>query len=61
MIKKSENVMKERNVLITKRTDAIKGIASYCNVKVLNFFNPELQLKDIESLLKVSYQIYLLN
>ena len=55
MIKKSENVMKERNVLITKRTDAIKGIASCCNVKVLNFFNPELQLKDIESLLKVSY------
>ena len=36
----------------TKRAHAFKGYASSCNVKVLNFFSPEIQPKDTESLIK---------
>ena len=35
-----------------KREHAFKGFASTCNVKVLNSFNPELQLKYTESAFK---------
>ena len=44
--------MNEKNVKITKRAYAFKGCASTYNVEILNFFNPELQLKDTESAIK---------
>ena len=44
--------MDEKNAEITKRSHAYKGYASTYNVKILNSFNPELQLKDIESAIK---------
>ena len=44
MIKKSENVLKEKN--------AFKGYASSYNVEILNSFYPKLQLKDTESAIK---------
>ena len=37
---------------VTKREYAFKGFASTYNVKILNSFNPELQLKDTESVIK---------
>ena len=47
--KKTENFLNKNNVKITKRSHAFKGYASSYNVKILNSFNPELQLKDTES------------
>ena len=44
--------MNEKNIKITKREHAFKGYASTFNVEILNFFNPEPQLKDIESAIK---------
>ena len=38
---------------ITKQKHAFKGIESTYNVKILNAFNPELQLKDTESAIKL--------
>lgn len=35
-----------------KRSHAYKGCASTYNVKLLNSLNPELQLKDTESIMK---------
>ena len=35
-----------------KQEHAFKGFASTYNVEILNFFNPELQLKDTESAIK---------
>ena len=37
---------------VTKHEHAFKGYASTCNVEILNFFKPELQLKDTESAIK---------
>ena len=37
---------------ITKQVHSLKGFASSYNVKVLNSFDPELQLKDTESAVK---------
>ena len=44
--------MNEKNIKITKREHAFKGYASTFNAEILNFFNPEPQLKDIESAIK---------
>ena len=44
--------MNEKNVHITKREHVFKGYKSTYNVEILNFFNPELQLKDTESAIK---------
>ena len=44
--------MNEKNVKITKRSHVYKGYVSTYSVKILNFFNPELQLKDSESAIK---------
>ena len=52
--------MNEKNVKIPKREHAFKGYASTYNVEILNFFNPELQVKDTESAIK-SKLIELLN
>ena len=35
-----------------KRAHALKGFASTYNVDILNYFNPEQQLKDTESAIK---------
>ena len=49
--KKSENILKEKNVKITKQAHAFNGyVSSY--VEILNSFNPELQLKATESAIK---------
>ena len=37
---------------MTKQEHAFKGFASTYNVKILNPFNPELELKDTESTIK---------
>ena len=49
VIQKSENLLNEKNVKITKQTHASKGFASSYNLEILNSFNPEQQLKDTES------------
>ena len=49
--KKSKTFLKE-NVKTTKRYHAYKGYASTYSVKILNYFNPELQLKGTESAIK---------
>ena len=38
---------------ITKQKHAFKGFESTYNVTILNAFNPELQLKDTESAIKL--------
>ena len=50
--KKSKNILKEKNLKITKRAHAFKGHASTYNVESLNSYNPELQLKDTEFVIK---------
>ena len=51
-MKKSEKFLNEKNLIITKRAHALKGFASTYNVDILSSFNPELQLKDTESVIK---------
>ena len=50
--KKSEYFLNEKKKKITKREHAFKGYVSTYNVEILNSFNPELQLKEIESTIK---------
>ena len=50
--KKIENFFNEKNVKVTKRKNAFKGYASTYIVETSNSFNPELQLKDVESAIK---------
>ena len=45
--------MNEKNLKITKQKHAFEGFESTYNVKILNAFNPELQLKDTESAIKL--------
>ena len=52
MIQKSEHFFKEKSLKTAKRAHAFKDYASTYNVKILNSFNPELQLEDIESAIK---------
>ena len=42
----------QKNMKIAKRAHAFKGYANFCNVKILNYFNSELQLKDTASAIK---------
>ena len=44
--------MNEKNIKKTKREHAFKSYASTYNVETLNYFNPEIQFKDIESVVK---------
>ena len=60
MIQKKEHFLNEKHVKITKQKHAFKGYASSYNVEILNFFNPEQQLKDTESVVK-SKHCYWLN
>ena len=52
MQKKVKILLNEKEAKITKRAYAFKGFSSSHNVKILNSFNPELQVKDIESSIK---------
>ena len=45
-MQKSKKILNEKNVKITKRENAFKGLASTNSVEILNSFNLELQLKD---------------
>ena len=58
-IKKSENFLNEKNIKITKREHAFKGLGNTYDIAILIFLNPELQLKDnksaIENKLKKNY------
>ena len=42
----------KKNGKIAKRKHTFQGFASSDNVEILNSFNPELQLKNTESLIK---------
>ena len=42
--------LNEKTVNIAKTEHAFKDFASTYNVEILNFFDPELQLKDTESI-----------
>ena len=46
--------LNENKVKIRKEAHAFKGFASSYNVEILNSFNPELQLKDTEFLIKIN-------
>ena len=50
MIQKSENFLNDKNAKMTKWKHAFKS--SY-NVEILFFFNPGLQLKNTESVIKI--------
>ena len=50
--KNNEKFLNEKNIKITKRAHAFRGVASSYNVKILKSFNPELQPKDTESAIK---------
>ena len=52
MIQKCEKSFIVINVKITKRANAIKGIADFYNVEILNSLNPELKIEDTESAIK---------
>ena len=52
MIQKSENFLNINNVRIIKWTYSYKGYASSYNVEILNYFNPELPLRDTEFAIK---------
>ena len=51
-IVKQKNFVNEKNVKTTTSSYAHTGCGSSCNVEILSSFNPELQLKDIESTIK---------
>ena len=51
-LQKSENILNEKNVKITKPGHAFKCFSSSYNVEILDYFNHELQLKDTESAFK---------
>ena len=46
--------MNKKNIKVTKREHAFKGLAS--NVKISSYFNPEVKLKDTESPIKNKLQ-----
>ena len=53
VIQKKENFLNEKNIKITKREHALKSFASTHNVEILNCFNLERKLKEIESTIKL--------
>ena len=50
--KQKKFFLDEKNAKITKQSHAYRGFASTYNFKILDSFNPELQLKDTESGIK---------
>ena len=56
MIQKSNNFLNEKDVKVTKRANAFKGYASSYNVEILNYFKPELQLKDTNYAIKNKFK-----
>ena len=58
MIQKKENFLNEKNIKITKREHVLKSFASTYNVEILNSFNLEIKLKDIESTIKIKKILY---
>ena len=50
--KRSDKFWTKKNVKIKKKAHTFKGYASSSNVEILNYFNPELQLKDTKSAIK---------
>ena len=53
MIQKSGNFLNKKNIKIIKREHAFEGFASTYNVEILNYLNPKLQIKSIESAIKM--------
>ena len=51
----------KENLKITKQVHAFNCYASSNNLEVLNFFNPELQLKDTEYAIKNKLKRFSLN
>ena len=56
--KKSENFLNEKNMNITKRVQSFRGFTGFYNVKILNSFNLELQLKGTDSAIKNEVKNY---
>ena len=55
MIQKSNSFLNyKRKVKITKQAHAFKGFASSYHVEILNYSDPELQLKDTESAINLN-------
>ena len=52
MIHKKQKHFERKKYKKTKREHAFKSYASTYNVETLNYFNPEIQFKDIESVIK---------
>ena len=52
--KKTENFLNKKNVKVAKREHAFKGFASTYNIKILNSFNLEFNLKMLNLELNVS-------
>ena len=52
--KKTENFLNKKNVKVAKGEHAFKGFASTYNIKILNSFNPEFNLKMLNLELNVS-------
>ena len=59
--KKVKIFQTKKNIKIAKREHAFRDFASTYNIEILNSFNPELQLKDIESAIKNILKKYFLN
>ena len=59
MIQKIKTHFKRKNLKITKKSHAFKGLSSSYNVEILNSLGPELQLKDSESAIRSKQQKFL--
>ena len=59
MIQKIKTHFKRKNLKITKKSHASKGLASSYNVEILNSLDLELQLKDSESAIRSKQQKFL--
>ena len=59
MIQKIKTHFKRKNLKITKKSHAFKGLSSSYNVEILNSLGPELQLKDSEPAIRSKQQKFL--
>ena len=57
-MKQIQNRKKQKKTKITKESQAYRGYAGTYNVKILNFFNPKLQLKNTESAIRNKLKDY---
>ena len=57
-MKQIQNRKKQKKTKITKGSHAYRGYAGTYNVKILNFFNPKLQLKNTESAIRNKVKDY---